>query len=317
MGSNASHVGNDGKPGEMPQMVHRLRGVGIAALVLLTASKAFAMCGCDKPPPPRASVRPFVAHAEQTITLFDDRFQERKQYTVVFTARDGSSDWSQARGVARKDFADGVVRRQLKVAVPNVGLGPSAISVFDRDGVLLYSLTDDQFTVIAQPIPLHDFAETITRDGFKTGVSTDGTMYVAFDATEMSNATTYTGLATGLGMRFRSDNVLIYNAQGFFGGWLDPQQAGLFQISPGSSGVSDTLSYWRHEFATYKDQHRKLDARRTADGEWHADGTPHVDNFHFVVAISATTDDGQPLPAGATPAFQLSITSRPAPVSDL
>jgi hypothetical protein len=292
--------------------------VAVAALVLLSsAPNAVAMCGCDKPAPPRASVRPFVAHAEQTITLFDDRFQERKQYTVVFTARDGSSDWSQGRGVARKDFADGVVRRQLKVAVPDVGFGPSAISVFTHAGELLYTLSDDHFTVIAAPIALHDFAETITREGFKTGVSVDGTMYIAFDATEMSNATTYTGQASGLGMRFSSDNVLIYNAQGFFGGWLDPQEAGLFQIAPGGPDVSDRLSYWRHEFATYKEQHRKMDARRTADGDWHADGTPHVDNFHFVVAITPTTDDGNPLTPGATPPFNLSIASTPAPVSNL
>lgn len=302
----------------MRHMGQMTKGFAIATMLLLaSASTANAMCGCDKPAPPRAAVRPFVAHAEQTITLFDDRFQERKQYTVVFTARDGSSDWSQGRGVARKDFADGVIRRQLRVAVPNVAFGPSAISVFTHGGEHLYTLSDDQFTVIASPIALHDFAETIARPGFKTGVGVDGTMYVAFDATEMSNATTYTGLATGLGMRFRSDNVLIYNAQGFFGGWLDPQQAGLFQITPGTTGVSDQLSYWRHEFATYKEQHRKLDARRTADGEWHADGTPHVDNFHFVVAITPITDNGQPLTPGPTPAFDLSITSQPAPSSDL
>jgi hypothetical protein len=302
----------------MRQIGHGVKGMAVAAMLLLaTASGANAMCGCDKPPPPRASVRPFVGHAEQMVTLFDDRFQERKQYTVVFTARDGSSDWSQGRGVARKDFADGVVRRQLKVAVPHIPFGPSAISVFTHAGELLYTLADDHFTVIAAPIALHDFAETITRAGYTTGVSGDGTMYIAFDATEMSTATTYTGVASGLGMRFRSDNVLIYNAQGFFGGWLDPQQAGLFQITPGSSGVSDQLSYWRHEFVTYKEQHRKMDARRTADGEWHADGTPHVDNFHFVVAINPTMENGMPLTPGATPPLDLSITSTPAPASDL
>jgi hypothetical protein len=294
------------------------RALTAAILLVLGAPHAFAMCGCDKPPPPRANVRPFVAHAEQMITLFDDRLTDRGQYTVVFTAADGSTDWSRAHVVMKRDFAaDHAVRAQLRVAVPNVNLGPSTISVFDPDDHYLYSLRDDEFTVIAQPIAIHDFAETITRSGYQTGVSTDGNLYVAFDATEMSDATTYTGTAKGVGLRFRSDNVLVYNAQGFFGGWLDPNQKGLFQITPGSAGMSDTLSYWRHEFRTYKEDHRKRDIRRTNDGEWHADGTPHVDNFRFVVAIAATTDDGKPLPPGATPPFELVITSQPTPVSGL
>ena len=31
-----------------------------------------AGCGCSKPPPPRAAVRPFVGYADQKIILFSD-----------------------------------------------------------------------------------------------------------------------------------------------------------------------------------------------------------------------------------------------------
>ncbi len=288
-----------------------------AALLIVGASKAFAMCGCDKPPPPRANVRPFVAYPDQVITLFDDRIVENQKYIVRFTARDGSSDWSRGRGVVKRDFADRQLRNQLRVAVPDVAYGPSQISVYDVNSTLLYTLSDDQFAVIGRPIALHDFNETITRKNYQTGVAADGTIFIAFDATDVSDATMYTGTGVGAGLRFQPNSVVIYNAQGFFGGWLDPNSPGLFRITAGSPGLSDTLAYWRHEFRTYKEEHRKRDARRTADGEWHADGTPHVDNFHFVVAIAATLDNGQPLPPGASPAFDLVISSTPEPSSDL
>lgn len=289
----------------------------VAATNLIGATSASAFCGCDKPPPPRADVRPFAAPQDQTITLFDDRLTQNGQYTVQFTSRDGSSDWSRAHAVTKRDFADGVARPQLRVAVPDVPLGPTTITVYDPDDNFVYSLTDDQFTVIAPAIPLHDFAETITRDGYQTGVSADGVVYVALDMTDMTDATTYTGTAVGVGLRFRPESVGIYNSQGFFGGGLDPNAPGLFRITRGGAGVSDTLQYWRHEFRTYKQDHRKKDSRRTADGEWHADGTPHVDNFHLIVAIVATLDNGRPLAGGATPPFRLQISSTPAPSSDL
>ncbi len=291
----------------------------IGAVLVLVAGirSASGFCGCDKPPPPRANVRPFAASHDDVITLFDDRLTQNGQYTVIFTARDGSSDWSRAHAVGKKDFADGEVRRQLRVAVPDVAFGPSTISVYDPDGHLVYSLSDDQFTVIAPAIALHDFSEGIVRDGYQTGVGADGTVYFAFDLTEMSDATTYTGSASGVGFRFRPESVGIYNVQGFFGGGLDPKSPGLFLITPGSGSDSDTLTYWRHEFRTYKDEHRKRDGRRSPDGEWHVDGTPHVDNFHLIVAVAATLDDGQPLPSGSTPPFRLSITSTPAPSSNL
>jgi hypothetical protein len=281
-----------------------------------TASAAFAACGCDKPPPPRAAVRPFAGSDDQEITLFDDRLVPGQRYVVSFTGRDGSSDWDRAKAVAKRDFADGEVRPQLRVAVPSIGLGPAAIAVYDANG-LVYALGDDQFTVIASPLVLHDFAETITRDGYQTGVSADGTLFVAIDTSAVTDATTYSGVAEGYPLRFASQNVAIFNAQGFLMGLLDPRNPGLFQLDAGGNTVSTGLEYWRHEFRTYKDEHRKRDERRTADGEWHADGTAHVDNYHMMVAISGVLSNGQAPTPGATPPFRLIVTSTPAPTSSL
>lgn len=294
-----------------------MRWMTVGLTLAVVVPRAWAFCGCDKPPPPRASVRPFAAWSDQTITLFDDRLDKSGQYTVRFVARDGSSDWSRAKAVLRRDFADGAYRQQLRVSVPEVPFGPMGIEVYDPDDSFVYRLADDQFTVIAPPIPLHDFAETVTRDGYQTGVGADGTVYFAFDTSGMTTATTYTGTAVGLGLRVRPEGVGIYNTQGFLGGGLDPKVPGLFRLTAGTSDTSDTLAYWRHEFRTYKEEHRKRDARRSADGEWHADGTPHVDNYHLVVAMAGASVDGKPLTPGATAPFRLVITSTPAPASDL
>jgi hypothetical protein len=284
-----------------------------AAMTTTVVSSAQAACGCDKPPPPRASVRPFVGTVDQEITLFDDRFEKNGHYTVLFQSRDGTQDWSRGRGVLKRDFADGEVRPQLRVEVPNVSFGPAQISVYDDANQLMYTLGDDQFTVIAPPIMLHDFAETITRNDYKTGIGADGTIYFAIDTSNVSDATLYTGTTVGFPLRFDSRNVAFFNDQGFLMGFLDPKMPGLFAIKAGVSSESASLHYWRHEFRTYKEEHRKRDARRSADGEWHVDGSPHVDNYHMVVAISGMLDNGQQPVPGATPAFQLVVTSEPAP----
>jgi len=291
-------------------------GVLVATLATPLVPTASASCGCDKPPPPRAAVRPFVGQTDETITLFDDRIVKNDHYTVLFQSRDGRQDWSRGKGVSMRDFADGEWRSQLRVEVGNVSMGPVAISVYDDTNTLVYSLPDDQFTLIAPEIVLHDFKETLTRDNYQTGVGADGTIYVAVDTTGVTDATTYTGMAVGFPLRFDSRNVAFFNDQGFLMGFLDPKSPGLFSIGTGDDTTSAALKYWRHEFRTYKEEHRKRDERRTADGEWHVDGTPHVDNYHMVVAISGTMMDGtRPVP-GTTPPFQLVVTSQPSPVAN-
>lgn len=290
-----------------------MAGVLAATLTAAVVPSAQGSCGCDKPPPPRASVRPFVGSSDDTINLFDDRLVPGSRYTVLFQGRDGSQDWSRGKAAVKRDFADGQQRVQLRVGVGNVSFGPATISVYDDDDKLVYSLSDDQFTVIAPPIVLHDFTETLTRDNYQTGIGADGTMYVAVDTTNVTDATTYSGVAVGFPLRFDSRNVAFFNDQGFLMGFLDPKVPGLFSITAGDPEESAALRYWRHEFRTYKEEHRKRDERRTADGEWHADGTPHVDNYHMIVAISGTLADGRSPTPGPTPPFQLVVTSEPAP----
>jgi hypothetical protein len=285
--------------------------------VVMGPRVANAACGCDKPPPPQARIRPFVTSANQMITLFDDRLKPGDYFTVLFKARDGSTDWSRAKAGLRRDFADGTRRRQLRVTVGELPLGPVAVSVYDDANRHVYTLPDSELTITSAPIVLHDFDETLDRNGYRAGVSADGTIYIAIDTSDVTDATTYSGTAHGFPLSFDSSNVAIFNSQGFLMGLLPPDSPGLFQITPGESDDSATLAYWRHEFRTYKDEHRQRDVRRTDDGEWHLDGTPHVDNFRMVVAISGKLPDGTRPTPGATPAFRLVVNSVPSPQSNL
>lgn len=292
------------------------RQVSLAAVAIalaLGAVRAHAGCGCDKPPPPRAAVRPFVAHAAQTITIFDDALALGEEYRVEFRSPDGIGDWSAARARQVRDLADRTKRTALEVGVPPLPLGPAAITVWQGEQVIV-ALADDQFTVAPDPIELHEYAETITQDGYRASVGRDGTIYVALDVAPVSAATTFVARGVGYPVRYDAGDVVIYNDQGFLMQLLDPSEKGLFEIHAGAGEASDALEYWRHEFETYKREHRRDAAKgRGAGPDWHADGTPHIDHDHLVVAIRGTLPDGSAPAPGATPAFSLELASEPTP----
>jgi hypothetical protein len=298
---------------ETTRSVRSVLALALALAVLGTAGAVEAGCGCQKPPPPRAAIRPFAGYVDQAITLFDDRLAAGQAYDVRFMSLvDGRTDWSRGRGRVKRDLADGALRVHLRVSVADVSLGPCEVSVWSG-GVQLFALAPDAFTVTAAPIDLHDFAETVAREGYQAGVGSDGTLYITVDVARVTDATTFSGAANGLPLQFAADGIAIYNEQGFLMQLLDPKVPGLFRLSAGQGDASDALDYWRHEFRTYKQEHRKLDARRPdTDPDWHADGSYHVDHDHLIVAISGTLPDGSRLAPGATPPFELVVQSMPA-----
>ena len=281
--------------------------------VLALARPADAGCGCDKPPPPRAAIRPFVAHENQTVDLFDPVLVAGEKYDVLFRGADGSFDWSLGRAEMARDFADGAERPQLRVTLGRVSLGPCAVSVFHGDTEIL-ALPDDQFTVAGRPVALHDMQETITRAAYRAAVARDGTVFIPLDVSGVTDATSFVGQAIGFPLLFGAESIMIYNEQGFLMQLLDPTKAGLFSIEVGAASDSTVLDYWRHEFRTYKQQHRQVDGLRTTGSvpDWHADGSYHVDHDHLVIAVRGTFADGSFPAAGATPPFTLSLRSVPA-----
>jgi len=284
--------------------------LGIATLAI---PSAHAGCGCDKPPPPRASVRPFATHAGATVTVFDERLAAGRAYRVEFHGIDGSTDWSEARAHTVRDLADRQRRIALEVSVPPLPLGPAGITIRADDGVVV-QLADTEFTVTPEPIALHEYDEAIVQEGYRAAVGRDGTLYLGVEVSAVDAATTFVGGGKGYPLAYVPEDVAIYNEQGFLMQIFSPGDTDLFEIRGGTGGDSDQIEYWRHEFATYKRAHRRDAAKGRGDGpDWHADGSPHVDHDHLVVAIRGVLSDGtQPSP-GATPPFELEISSIPAP----
>lgn len=283
-------------------------------LTMLHPAAANAGCGCDKPPPPRAQIRPFVAHTDQTITVFGNVFDNGKKYDVHFVNPiDGSDGWSRGKASRKKDLADGQMRMQLRVRVPQVGFGPVQVSVWDQSRQLtIASYGDEKLTITGQPVQLHEFSDAVNQVNYRAGVDRFGTIYIPVDVGQVAGATRYTGAAIGFPVSFQSADVIMYNEQGFLMQMLDARNPGLFDLWNANGDVSSVLSYWRHEFRTYKAQHRQNDAYAVSDDpDWHDDGTPHVDHDHIVVAVTGRLADGSPPAAGSTAPFQLVIMSAP------
>jgi len=276
---------------------------------LLLAPAAQAGCGCDKPAPPRAALRPFVASASQTVTLFDEALETGTTYDVAFESRAGDVQWVRGTVTREPDIADGQPRNHLRVTLPDLSLGPCAVAVW-RDGARRFQVAADDFTVAAQPIALHDVTETVDRE-YRAAVGADGTVYIPVDVSAVSDATRFSGTALGMPLQYQASNVAMYNDQGYLMQLLDPKSPKLFDLRGGDFDQSTSLSYWRHEFATYKaDEAGTAHARHDAAGEWHADGTRHVDHDHIVVALRGTLEDGSTPAPGATPPFDLVIASQ-------
>ena len=53
----------------------------------VSVTPTYGGCGCDKPPPPVASVRPAFASPGNTVTLFAPGIQDGVSYLVLFVSR--------------------------------------------------------------------------------------------------------------------------------------------------------------------------------------------------------------------------------------
>ena len=293
--------------------MQRRASITLAALAGCLAaalpSIGWAGCGCDKPAPPRASIRPFVAAPTQTVTLFNAALTDGVTYDVAFEPQGGPPQWTRAQVERRKDIADGEMREHLPVALPDLPLGPCRVSVW-HGGAPVFDIAAEDFTVAARPIALHDVPET-TSSNYRAAVGADGTVYIPVDVTSVSAATRFSGTALGLPLDYQARNVAMYNDQGYLMQLLDPTSPRLFELKDADLDHSTMLSYWRHEFATYKAEEAGEAHQHDAAGEWHADGTRHVDHDHIVVALRGTFADGTTPHPGATDPFKLVITSEP------
>jgi hypothetical protein len=294
----------------MPRKIVLACAVVALAAAFLLPSAADAGCGCAKPPPPPASVRPAQTYSGAPVTIFSEQLVAGQSYRVIFAS--GVSDalaTVDATAVAKRDLADGVMKPQLVVALPNLPLGPVRIEVSDAAGNLMLAMGDESFTAVSMPVLIPE-SLGVSVDQQRAAVGRDGTVYLSFDLSGVLAARTIDISAQGLPLRFGTEDVLISNTQGFLmqtlmnpiPGWIT------FAASDKNGRNSDTLRYFRHEFETYYLAHgeRSVHAVDPTDSSWHMDGTRHVDHDHLVVAIAGDLNGAMPVP-GATQAFRLQV----------
>jgi len=272
----------------------------ILATVFMSCPDVWAGCGCDHPTPCPADVMPAFSSPGDTIRLKGDDF----------TMDDGN--YATFKG----DYREGTVpataknEQELRVVVPGDqysmrDVGPAQITANKgKDSEIEYS--DDQFTYLSKPIVLEEGQGHYMFMGYDLAVDTFGVMYVPLDLSNINDATHFMVYIDNLPMDFSSDEVLIYNKDGFnlnlftldvegyekqWGAWYGAQ--GMDNQDPNQS---DILTYWRHEFYTYNAAHQpggEYYAHEENEDGWlvHKDDSVHVDHDRLVVAIAGKLRD--------------------------
>lgn len=285
----------------------------LAAAWLVFVPDAEAGCGCTKPPPPPAAVRPAFAWPGAEVTVFDPALVAGGAYRVTFLPPAGFR-WRavETTAIERRDLADGVVRPQLVVTLPELPLGPAMVKVEDlSDGRVLSQHFDRHFTVAPHPVGVPNGVGVYRFEHYRAAVSREGVVLLSLDFGDIQHARVFEARALDLPLRFGSEDLAFYNVQGFLMQLLGKAMPGLYAIGAAEGGQSDLLRYSRHEFNTYFLQHGERGEHGhlvdPSDPNWHLDGTPHIDHDHQILAIEARLPDGR-LPApGATEAFTLEI----------
>ena len=305
------------------------RAVAIAALLSLLSlsapvTPAKAGCGCDKPPPPLASIRPAFASPGNTVTLFAPGIRDGVTYFVQFVGgsagSSGAAPWVFARATTRRDFADGAYKPQLVVRAPDLPPGPTRVIV-SRGYTKVLTVPAEDFTMLQRPLVLPEADGLTIAECYRAAVGADGTVYLPVDISAIAEHMLFSGIGWNYPLLFDGYDIVIYNTQGVLMQLLGPKQEGIFAIADPGSPHSFELIYDRHEFETYRADHAHQGGRGLdpTDPQWHSDGTRHIDHDHLVIAIQGIVEsEGVPSP-GVTPPFTMDIatvlpegSSRPA-----
>jgi len=283
-----------------------------AAALLMRAIPADAGCGCNKPPPPAAVIRPAFASPGDSVTLFDATIRAGKAYTVRFGNSTNGVAVS-AIAVLKRDLADGQMKPQVVVTVPQLPIGPTRVQMRKKnDDTTIVDLRSGEFTMLQAPVQLAEGDGETIAACYRAAVGADGTVYFPVDISNIAQHMIFQSIAMTYPLLFGAQDIAIYNTQGFLMQLLGPAQAGIFAIDdPSGAPNSFELTYDRHEFLTYRDQHAHIGGLGLdpTDPAWHTDGTYHVDHDHLVLAIHGIVENQGPPAAGKTPAFDLHVVT--------
>jgi hypothetical protein len=285
----------------------------LTALVLLGHPQGVqAGCGCDKPPPAPAAVIPTAAFAGMPVTLFHDSLLAGQLWNVTFQSG-ATSVTTQAVVVLKRALTDPTgltYKPQLVVAVPRgLPMGPTRIVASTKTAS--FTVTEDFFTVIGQPVGVMEQAGAYTVKNYTTGVSADGTLYISVGGLHnVCQPIEFQVLMTNYPLRFGNGEVAILNHQGFFIDALGAQSADHFAIRPSSGATSNLLDYFRHTFTAYCLRHLPggIKAVDPLDQNWHLDGTAHTEYSTLIFAIAGHFDNGA-VPRAGSASFTLKVVA--------
>ena len=285
--------------------------VALAFAVLLGRTVAGeAGCGCNKPPPPTASVRPAFAPPGYNVTFFSPQFQAGANYTVRFGVDQKNPSDVSGTVVVKRDLADGTRKPQLVVQAPASAPGPTHVQVLAKKTVVLDVVASD-FTILQAPVALAEGDGETVANCYQAAVGADRTLYIPVDISAISAHMIFSGLGMSYPLLFGAQDIVIYNAQGFLMQLLGPDHSIYAITDPAGAPNSLELTYDRHEFQTYRAQHAHVGGLGLdpADDDWHSDGTYHVDHDHLVLAIRGVVGNQGPPAPGQTPPFNLHVTT--------
>lgn len=278
----------------------------LAASIALQSAPADAGCGCAKPPPLLQTVRPAFASPGDTVTLFPPTNRSGR-YEVRF---EGGSRF-RTDAVYKRDLADGQHKWQLVVRAPLMHPGPMRIKVEGPQDQDDFTVGEADFTLMQPALPLREGdGETIVKC-YAAAVTTNNVVLIPLDISAISDHMIFNGLGEGYPLLFGAADVMIYNTQGFLMQLLTPANTGIYAIEDPGNPDSLALTYDRHEFDTYRQQHAHVGGLGldSQDHAWHVDGTYHVDHDHLVLAIKGTVENQGPPSPGRTPRFDFKVTT--------
>ena len=152
---------------------------------------------------------------------------------------------------------------------------------------------------------------------YKAAVTTDGTIMLALNVSQMRDAMQFAFAFRDLSLAFNHDQVSIFNADGVdltlftlnvdttqhqwgdYYGWTVEGDSGipseiyegLSEDSDDLTRTSDLFTYWRHEFHTYAAAHAPGGTHEVGANGYHPDMTLHIDHDYLIIAIQGVERD--------------------------
>ncbi len=271
------------------------------ALAFAAATPAWSGCGCDHPPPEWAPVMPPFASPGKTLMLHapSPDFVVGETYTVAF-----GSD------AVVEVVADSVAL--LEVRMPD-GVDPGPVEIRVQGPGFDHTYASSLFTALSPAVLIPPQNGAWHLKNFSGAVTEDNTLLLPLNLSQVSEATQFALQLGKLRLAFGAEDIVFYNSDGVdltlftlevsdptqrtwgsYYGWDVKRDGNIMgtvyekkkKKSKQLASLSDLVTYWRHEFYTYRAAHAVGGTHEVGPNGYHiALGTLHIDHDHLVLGI--------------------------------